>query len=821
MIAPRRRLSPFFWLLLAVAVVVALLPWWRNHAYLRDLYDYGVVLKANARIAAGERPYVDFKSPMQAGFLGLNSLVERLGGGTYGGLTRGAAALIALSTVGLALLLARRWPAWAAVLVACAVTVSGASQHTIIVHNALGILYLAVATWSAACAPVVRRETWPWHVLLAAGLFLGGVNKINFQAVALVVSAAWALRAGLLRQAAWSRVGVTVGGIMAAGVILPVAAELAWTGATLSQWLASVVQLAASDRGGLVWNIFTRKFLFEPIHNFYGATVLQAVGLAGLGLSLAALVGCGTGAAGQGRPRGDRWLLLAAVVLTGGAGAALLVTNVEIAAVGLGAWLVLVCSLWLGFGANARRPVWVAGLVVPAALLGGAAWWDAWRGLRSQFGFSPAPRAEYVPAETAGPAFASLRGLRVPPDVELSLELLERTLPPPDASGRRPVFYGPGLELLDRYYPAVRDQEQPLWIHWGTSYGPAEQARLRAALVAGRPYEAVVVTVGFENWPEPLLEVLKQYYTPELVGGAVRRWMWRTPDTVDRTDSFGVQAKLGGNIDGRILHLDRQPFEFRSLPDGRTVLGTTWPEGSVLLRTPLRRFRGVAIVARLPGAGDGPVTVDFSAIVHGAVPEHARWFTKVELPAGQASVAVPFEVDASGDSIVLVSRRSDQVAGVFAGYREIEITHAIEMAGGAPQLRPEPVADTAVTPELVRLTFGDVAWRPQQLVMRGGRPGADGLGLPAGGELWLHSEAMLGEIRGEVSLAENSAPVLARVVWYKGGRLQVLQNGWIMANQPLALKAWTAEPGGWFGLLLDGDAGAAATVRLTASTVSQ
>ena len=48
----------------------------------------------------------------------------------------------------------------------------------------------------------------------------------------------------------------------------------------------------------------------------------------------------------------------------------------------------------------------------------------------------------------------------------------------------------------------------------------------------------------------------------------------------------------------------------------------------------------------------------------------------------------------------------------------------------------------------------------------------------------------------------------------------MLQNGWLTAGQPLALKAWTAEPGGWFGVLLDGSPGAAATVRLTSASVS-
>ncbi len=189
----------------------------------------------------------------------------------------------------------------------------------------------------------------------------------------------------------------------------------------------------------------------------------------------------------------------------------------------------------------------------------------------------------------------------------------------------------------------------------------------------------------------------------------------------------------------------------------------------------------------------------------------------MELPAGQASINVPFEVDGSGKMILLITKQPGNSGG-YAGYREIEITHAVEAAGGAPQLRPVPVPETDANPELAQSLFGAVAWRPQQLVVRGGQSVASGLELRGGGEVWLHTDGMNGEIRGQ--LASTGAPVLARVVWYKGGRLQVLQNGWVMPNQPFDFKAWTAEPGGWFGVLLDGGAGTAATVRVTAASVS-
>ncbi len=131
--------------------------------------------------------------------------------------------------------------------------------------------------------------------------------------------------------------------------------------------------------------------------------------------------------------------------------------------------------------------------------------------------------------------------------------------------------------------------------------------------------------MGFENWPDRVLDVLKKYYVPELVGPAIRRWTWREPESVDPADSLGSLARLGGNVDSRVLHLDRRPFDFRQLPGGRTVMGTAWPEGSVLLQAPTWRFprRGGPDASAL--CRNAALEADFKAIVHGATPENVRW----------------------------------------------------------------------------------------------------------------------------------------------------------------------------------------------------
>ena len=801
-----RRFPFILWLSIAVFVVVALLPWWRNHGYLRDLYDYGLVIAANGHLNLGERPYVDFTTPIQAGFLGLSWMFERMGGGAYTGLTLGAAALIVLAAVVLPLMLARRLPWWAAIVVGAAVTVSAASQHTILWHNALGVIALALATWGAAIAPVLRRGDWGWHLLAAAGLFLGGINKLNYSLVAVAVCAAWSLRAGFLRQAGWGRTLASLSAIVAAGVIAPIAAELVWTGATPRLWLANVVTLPAGARTDILAAIFTAHFWVHPVHDYYGPLLLPQVGVVALWLVAWALAGCWPNREGA---RWDRAFVPAAALLALGAGAALLATNYEIAPLGLGAWLALVVSVWLGFAPALRPGRLVAGLVAPALVLGVAAWWSAWLGQRSQFGYSGAPRASYVDTRTLGPAFRCLQGLRLPPDVTESLAAVERSLPEPDAQGYRRVFYSLGTEWLQRCFPSRPEKSRPLWVHWGTSYSREAVNRLGRQLADGSDYKLVLATIARNEWPEEILTVLQRDYFSDLLGPTLRRWTYRGRDFVNLTDSFETIERLGGNIAGPMFHQDTRPVGFRELAGGVRVMGTSRQPGSLLLMAPSYRLRGVAVLGRLPGADAGGATAELKVTVHGAIPEDTRWRMRLELPPGEATTQVPFEFDTLGKRVefwTLPGPEMQAADGFFAGFRDLELTNSIESpaADGAPRLRNDVAAETPATPELAASLFGTIAWRPQQLVIRDGQPGEQGLKLTPGGEVWIHTDTMTGEISGQIFCPPEAERLpRVRVVWYKGGRLQLMQHGRVEVGRPFDFRVWTAEPGGWIGILVD------------------
>ncbi len=165
----------------------------------------------------------------------------------------------------------------------------------------------------------------------------------------------------------------------------------------------------------------------------------------------------------------------------------------------------------------------------------------------------------------------------------------------------------------------------------------------------------------------------------------------------------------------------------------------------------------------------------------------------------------------------------DGAGQFFGGFRELEITHSIESTegDGVPRLRTEILADTPPAPALADSFFGAVTWRPQRWIVRGGQAGDQGLELVPGGEAWLHTDAMTGEIRGQIfcPASAHSLPMV-EVVWYKGGRLQLMQHGRVEPGRPFDFRVWTAEPGGWIGILVENeDRVAPVQVRVTDSTL--
>jgi hypothetical protein len=786
--------------LTAAALLLALLPWWRNHDYLRDFFDYGLVMSGVSRISDGERPYVDFVTPIQSGTFWLNALPERLGGGTYQAMTLGAAALIILSLVTLAWLLARRLPWWAAIVLAGAVVIGSASQHTIIWYNSVGVLCLAVAAWGGAIAPVLRRERWVEHTLVAAALFLGGVNKLNYHLVAVAAVAAWALRALLVGQANWRRVLATLLFVLVTGTVAPLLSELLWTGATLSQWSDNVITLAAAGRAEYFRALLTTEFYLKPQHAFYGPLALPQIGLTTVVLVTLAGV-----ASVVGRRGAERLLAVSATVFALAAALALLATNNEIAYLGLAAASVLAIALWLGFVSGTRPAPLLGALVLPTLLCGGVAWESAWQGQRSQFGHSPAPRAQYRDPSLATPRLEYLRGTKLPPEICDSIEGLISTLPPPDAHGRRPVFYGPGFEWYEHICPSVKTPGLPLWLHDGTSYGPLERGRLAASLTVECRYQQVLVPIAWDQWPQSCRLALELGFTSALRGPWLRAYDNR-PASAQFTNPLDLLNFLGGNLHPAYLSIDPHSLPSRA-SDGRMFLGRTHGSSAFRFNAPSNRLAGTVIVQRRPGAPAGTLSADFT--IHYTVGDNpgTAWNQTVTLPAGANEATADYQIDSRQQALSFVSHIPiGSENALTVGWFGPRVMHAQAASTPPPSLYPDPLPNLLLSPEEVRTTV-PATWQPDAVLLRGGVATADHFELPPGGELWLRANHPVAELLGRVRIADNQPtemmPVV-RLVWCKGGRIEILNQGGVRSSdRQLELRAWSAEPDGWMGVLID------------------
>lgn len=785
----------------ATVALAALAPWWRNHAFLRDFYDYGLVIAGVGRIEAGEYPYVDFLTPIQTGIFLLNGWAQQLGDGTYQAMTWGVPWLALVAVGLLAMIYARRCSSAVAVAMAGAVTVMTVTQHTIIWHNSVGAICLAVATAAAALAPVLRRSQVMWHVLIGGALVLGGINKLNAHLVAVCGVIAWALLSGFSRQASWQRVGATLLFVLVCGLLLPVAIELAWTGAPPRTWWYNVVALPFGSRAGDFSAALHWQFYFTTRHDYYGPLPFPPLGALGVASTIAFAVHAI-------RTLGWRhggWIIGAAA-FAAASGAGLLATNYEIAYVAMGAWFALVASLWLGFGLSCSGRVFQLSLVVPVLLVGVLAWHSAWRGQRSQFGYSQAARSAYVAGETTAPEFGYLRGTLLPPEIGESLTTTAqwRASLPPEA--RATIFYGPAVEWLEKPWPTLKQPGMPLWMHGGTSYGTVEEERLVKLLSADGPYRYALVPEARDHWPEATAKEIRAKYALRRLGPVWFCYEQLPPGVVSWRPVEFLQ-NFGGNVDATFL---QSTMEVRTLADGRTFVGAGQGRGEMSLLAPSYRAAGEAVLARAPDAAPGEVAVPFTVYAVAGEHKYPRWSSTVVLPAGQAELVVPFGVDCGGLPLSFVFDVPPEATDrVLAGWRSLTLLHAIDGPERPPMLRPASPEALPASPAM-RAALLPAGWNPSEIRVRQARVGAQGLELVPGGEVWIRLGDSLVEIEGSATVADGvalSADPVVRVLYYKGAKLDVQSQSAIRApGRRFDFKAWSAERGGWLVIMLEPNA---------------
>jgi len=785
-------------LCLAVCII-ALLPWCRNHDYLRDFYDYGLFINVNARLAEGQLPYADFTTPAQTAAFFLNYAAEFIGGGTYLGLTHGAAALIVVTGLALLLMLARRCPPWIAALLALAVTVGSASQHTIIFYNPIGVLALALVIWSFALAPLLRRETWGWHLLAAIGLLLGGINKINFHLLACAMAFGWLIHAWAVEKPARSRVALTAAFIGLFGFVLPIGLEIIWTGAGWRAWFYNVVTLPLSARGGRISLLFSPDLYLKTLHGYYGTLRVPQVGLLGVLMPLIAIVAAIRGAAAIGSNRGRLMLQVLAGLLAAFASSALLLTNNEIAYVTFAAALVIAISLWLGFKLEPHGGWFVGGVILPAIILAAAGWESAWDGQRSQFGHDGTPRAQYTLGEQAGVEFTYLHGLHVPPALANSMAALTNWRSQLRSDEAKRIFYGPGVEWLEHVWPAPQVRGLPLVA--AAFDGDRENDLLKHEVIGSDRFQHLVVLEAWDHWSDPVRAQIDQTTFSQRIGTSLIVYSKFKPGTVSSRPLEFSDGGLNSNVDGSRITTS---MPMQELADTRRYLGIDHGEGRIDLDAPSHRMRAEYVLTRASPGQAGSHTAQMAIYANMSGGLLPRWSKTVTLPDGQDELVLPTEpIDSSGlPSTLTVSIPNVSAGLVRAGWRAMQFTDTAERNEAPPILQP---AVEHLAPMANESRFAFLADQlPNAAIFTRKATFDDGAFLlRAGGEVWVKLDGLYSNIKILAKLRHPQAGTtpLVRIVYYKSGRIESFAPTLNATDGTAHFTAWSPELGGWLGIL--------------------
>lgn len=822
----RRTVVATFFLLMLAGV---LWPWWHNHDRINDFYDYGVTIAAVGRMAQGERPYVDFLTPLQTlGFL-CSALAEKCFGERYLSLTylNGLAIVAAMS--GFAWVLWRTLGGLTAILVAAAVVAATFTQHSIVWYNALGVAWVALTTWLVAppeeSAP---RRLRRWLAVFAV-LWLSGMTKVTYHVAAVAFALLFAGRDALRLAVPRKETGLVVIGILLFGGVLPAATEMIYTGATFDVWRHNVFGLAGG-RMGLLNTIATRSFYFKPVHDYYRPIYLSAVGLWGallLGTSMALI---GWQIAKRPAARGRDFMLL--MMVGGGVfgcAAVFQATNYEIVYLAGATWLALTTGLVLAMGGEAMERGAVAvirGVLVVAAVgLLVPAWRSAWVGARALFrGMGDAlERTTYLSGDDLGDRFAYVRGMSMRQEWHEALRDFGAMLDADHAAGvdRRGYLLTNGAEWLVRVVPEAVHRGMPLWLHGGTTYSAGSLAVISDPLERGTAIHTVVVIKNWDFWGLNLDRPLYERFHTSQGRGLLRVYRLDRDWVRPFSSPLAFRWYVGAELPPERFRVVRGAAEIQYAEDVGFVGG--WASNAIEVKPGLGNLEGEA-VARL-SRWDAPAKAE---VVFRAVEELAaggsrvRWEQRLCPTAGAPMVVAPFAVELGGGRTELQISIPPGVR-VDAGWRRFKSRDERISPPQPPPPIQAQVQTVKIEPRWRDALFDGAISHIEEVAARGLQIQPECVGgkwelfTHVGGEIWLKLDGQASRVSGEFGLREGAwkqggslRGAIVRVVLVEGPRQQELLRKALVPKEVVADRelqrfelALPPRQDGWLGLIIE------------------
>lgn len=817
MFIPPRKYWPIAGAGLGLAIVLVL-PWWRNHRVLVDFFDYGLVMSAVGRMQLGDRPYVDFVTPIQTLQFDLAWLAERIAGPRYLSLTYAALLYTLAAFTALALLLRRLVGPMLALLVAAAVVMATASQHTIVWYNAMGVVWLSIVAWITAREPEPSSQGSHWRIACVwLCLWLGGMTKLTFQITALAFAITLTLRSASIGAVSWRIARQRLYSFLGFGIVAPIATELLITGATLQQWLTNVVVLPAQFRTGMLVQLVSPRFYLHTPHDYYPPLFLPFAGAWGV-----AVLGVITGIIiveriSKPQPTLAReWLWLG--ILTTGAlvcSAVLLATNMDIAYVSAAVPLVLGLAIAHAFRSlDADRSGRVMRVVISVSALSLAlpSWFSAWAGARALWGHEPLVRRALVSTNDLSPRFKYLRGMKILPTLHTDLAALETKLQEFSANKIpfRALYFTHATEWMVRAVPEARHAGLPLWLARGTTLSDSdaweiadhlEQAGIRVVF----SYE------GWNYWSDGLKEWLRLKFEEIPLGQRLHVYQHREPPNPIR-----FAAVTHSNVDSQQLRVTGGPVDVDVMSDGLFYYGGRFPH-RIDLEAPLFRLDG-ELVVELASSAVKPATAVFRIFAReGNRLTDILWDETITVAPTMRRVTRPFSISTGGRRVSFTVKRSGDSSATF-GWRKLQTVHSGPLSPTLPGPTDPRLESSLENSALAMAVFNDSTHTIKEVKAFGAfvRSGESDVAAACPSEIWFRMEGpathLAGKFRlmrsvtaGSASQAESGQRIT--VVIYKSGRFDLRYDREFSAtdqttNEFQNFETWLPEGGGWVGLIV-------------------
>jgi hypothetical protein len=524
---------------LAIGALWLCFIWHRNYDLLGDFYDYSIVTSAAGYLDHGLKVYRDFSSPLQSLTIYLCWFAELVFGHRY--LALGYANL----TIGLAgyFILARalknRLPPLLDVLTAAAFCVCTVFQHGIVWYNSIAILLLALIVICSVTLYGEEQIRPGIIIVLCALLFLSSMCKLNFHLLACAIVGGILLLRGI--KLGWPKKWLALIPLLfVCGAVLGPLLEIVVNGTTLREFFYDVVRTPAGRvhlaREFSNPNLFLGKFWDFYPYNWSAGIYLKAALIYVISGFLAFSQSSAEGADVRGEgllrskflaPAGLASFLLASMALT--------VSNVEtqmltsaFMLIGLSAVFVMFRSELCGVAGGEFK----AGIFLLAAFYFIAGSESAFMHSRIYYGqpaltqTQPGSAQELERAQgltydqipvydgsSISPKLAGyFSGVRFTEIGRARLRKIFSFIEANHLDGRlQNVYWGPGLEILNRLEGNIPKGRFPLWYHGGATLRAADGPPLLREFKRSN-YEWVISTDAISEMPQEVHDYIFSNY---------------------------------------------------------------------------------------------------------------------------------------------------------------------------------------------------------------------------------------------------------------------------------------------------------------------